>query len=327
MAIVNGKGTTLQIGQEATWGVKASPSVALNYLSESFAFNPERKEEESLLGGKTSRAQDIMKLSVDSSSFDLIAKPENIGLVVGLALGNESAVETVDTGVYKHTFTPIAAGKNSSLPSFTAIIDRVIAAKAYTGLKVESISFKCDAGDYMRITVTCSGRNEEEGTISEVLEVPSLKAFRFAGGTCSFDGSDFGEITSVTVDYNNNLDDGAQTLGSGYFGTEKQPQQRDITVTLESFYNEETETIREEKYKKESTIAVVLNFESPSEIVEGTNYGIKFDMPLVCINSCQPNVSGAGKINLSIGGKALESKTEEALTVELTDSKETKYLA
>ena len=328
MAIVIGKGTSLQIGQESTWGVKATPTMAANYLSESFSFNPERVEEDTLLGGKTSRAQDIMKMSVDSSSFDVIAKPGNIGLLIGLAMGQEADVETTEDGAYKHVFTPISAGNGYSLPSFTAIVDRIIAAKAYTGLKVESISFSCEAGDYMRITVTCSGKDEEEGTKVETLEVPTLKAFRFAGGSCSFDGVEFGDVKSVTVEYNNNLDDGEQTLGSGYYGTEKQPQTRDITVSLDSYYEATTETIREEKFKKEATASLSLKFISPETIGDTeVNYSMQFDLPLLCVNECSPNVSDAGKIPLTIGGKALESATQEALTVTLIDNTADKYLA
>lgn len=323
-----GKGTTLQIGQETTWGTAASPTTAVNYTSESLALDIERNEEDSLVGGKTSRSQDIMKYST-SGGFNLIAKPGNIGLLLGLTLGVEAdAAETSEgSGVYQHVFTPIASGQEDVLPFFTAIIDRVVACKAYTGQKISSISIKCEAGDYMRIEVTCAGRAEESGTVDSTLAVPTTKAFRFAGGSCTFDGTSFGSITSVTIDYNNNLDDGAQTLASGYYGTEQNHQSREIRVSFEAIYDSDSESLRENFYKTESTLAASLTFSSPDEIVDGTNYSVQFDMPLVSIDDCQPNVDSAEKLTVSVGGLCLESSTQEALTVTLTDAQPTNYLA
>lgn len=327
MAMIIGKGTVAQIGTESIWGLKAVPTVALNYTSESLKNNLDRKEEETLLGGKTSRYQDIMKYSVDGD-IALVAKPKNIGLILSHALGveEEPALKEGTSNVYIHKFTPLPVNRNSSLPSLTAIIDRVVACKAYTGLKVGQLSFSCEAGDYMKVTATLSGRAEEDGEVVKDLQVPELKAFRFAGGSCTFDGEEFGEVTSVSVEYNNNLDDGEQTLGSGYYGTEKEPQAREITLTLESFYNAKTETVREKKYLTESTVAIKLNFISPNEIEDGQNYKIEFDMPLVCINDCSPNVGDSGKLKLSIGGKALESASQEAITITLEDDNSEKYI-
>lgn len=327
MGMITGKGTSLLIGKETAWGTAATPTVKLNYVSESLQNVIDRTEEETLLGGKTSRNQDIMKKSV-SGGFELIAKPKNVGLVIGATLGAEAEVTTVKEGVYKHKFTPIASSVNNDLVSLTAIVDRVVAKKAYAGLKVASVSFSCSAGDYMKMSVTVEGKSESDGSTlyTEDLDVPELKAFRFAGGSCTFDGSDFGDVTAVTVEYNNNLDDGEQTLGSGYYGTEKNPQSRDITISVDSFYNSATETVRNQKYLTENKCAIKLNFISPDEIVSGTNYSIGFDLPLVSINECSPNVSDSGKLKLSIGGKALEDASHEAITIELIDDEEDKYI-
>lgn len=327
MGMITGKGTSFLIGKESAWGVPVAPTVKLNYVSESLQYNIDRTEEETLLGGKTSRALDIMKKSV-SGAFDLIAKPKNVGLVIGATLGEEIAVETVSTGVYKHVFKPVEASANNDLVSLTAIVNRIVAKKAYSGLKVASISFNCAAGDYMKLTVNVEGKNETNGATlyTEELEVPELKAFRFAGGSCSFDNVEFGDVTSVSIEYNNNLDDGEQTLGSGYFGTEKNPQSRDITISIETFYNAASETVRSNKYLTENKCAVKLNFISPDEVTTGVNYSMGFNLPLVAINECNPNVIDSGKLKLTIGGKALEDADNEAIEIELIDDESEKYI-
>lgn len=325
MAIVTGQGATLQIGQESTWGTAAEPDTLVNFLNESLNLNIERTEEDTLVGGVTSKNMDIMRKSV-SGDFALIAKPGNVGKIIGLSLGVEAEPETAG-GVTTHTFTPIHAGLNNSLPSFTTVINRHVATKAYTGCKVNSLAIAVSAGDYMRLTVSTVGKNEETGTSAEGLTIPELKAFRFAGGTCTFDGVEFGEVTGVTVNYGNNLDEGVQTLGSGYFNTEAEPQSRDITVSIESFYNANTETVREQKYKTENNCAVVLRFESPDVIEGDTHYSVEITLPKVVINECNPNIAGKERINLTIGGKALQPESGEAITIKLVDATATKYIA
>lgn len=327
MPMVTGQGAALQVGQETTWGTPVSPSVAINFTSENFALNVERAEEDTLVGGATSREMDIMKKSV-SFDFSQLAKPENVGFIIGNALGVEAAVSG-DSTVKTHTFTMLKPSVNASLPSFTAIVNRHIAKKAYSGCKIGSLEFSCQAGDYMRLNVSGIGKDESNGAslFDDELEIPALKAFRFAGGYCSFDGVEFGDVRSVSVSINNNLDDGEQTLSSGYFGTESEPQKREVTVSIDSFYNNATETVRQEKYKTEEKVAVVLKFESPSEISSGNKYELEIQMPLVVINDCSPSIGGTEKIALTIGGVATESEDDEAITVILKDSKATKYIA
>lgn len=325
--MITGQGSALQLGQESTWGTAVSPTVAINHTSESFKLAVDRSEEDSLVGGATTRDMDIMKKSVNFD-FDLLAKPENIGFILGCALGVESTPVEEGSG-FKHSFTMLKPGVSASLPKFTAIVDRHVACKAYTGCKIGNININAQAGDYMRMTVSGIGKDEIIGTSykSDDLDIPALKAFRFAGGTCTFDGVTYGDITNVQFALNNNLDDGAQTLGSGYYGTEAEPQARDVTISLDCLYNATSETIREQKYKTENKVAVVLNFESPSEIASGEHYTLAIKMPLVVINEADPVISGKEKITLTLGGKATESKATEAVTIELVDSIEDKYTA
>ncbi len=335
MSIITGQGTTLQIGKESSWGNTAVPTVTANYLSESLKLNVERKEEDTLVGGKTSRDMDIMKFSVDGD-FSVLAKPHNIGLLIALSLGSEATpIQLTDDGtesgtpidVWKHIFTMIETGISSTLPSFTAIINRHVATKAFTGLKIDTLKIEAKAGDYIRLTVTVKGKDEASGKIIQDLAIPDIKAFRFAGGTCTFDGVEFGDATGFTIEIKNTLDDGEQTLGSGYYGTENEPQGREVSVSVETSYNAVTETVRENKYKKESYVDVRLKFISPSEIISGYKYELAIDMPKVAITECSPNVGGKDKLTLTINGKALESKNTEAVTVSLIDGLSTKYLA
>lgn len=323
--IISGQGTALQIGKETAWGTAVPATEALNFLNESLKLTVERKEEDTLVGGKTSSSMDIMKRTV-SGDFGIIMKPKNVGLLIGLALGEEDAVTEDPVGVQKHVFRPIAAGVYSTLPSFTATVDRHVAAKKYTGLKIDSFKLEAKAGDYLRATFSVKGKDEESGTKDGLLSVPAMKAFRFAGGSCTFDSSAVGGVKSISIDYQNTLDEGEQTLSSGLNGTENQPQERKITVTIEADYDAGTEAIRENDYKKDATVNVQLRFESPETIITGTKHALEISMPKVAITECSPNVGGKEKLNLSITGTALESALIDAIEIALFDDVATAYV-
>jgi hypothetical protein len=187
----------------------------------------------------------------------------------------------------------------------------------------------------MKIDFTGRGKDEGTGTLAS-LSIPALKAFRFAGGSVTFDGTEFGDVTGVQFNYGNALDEGEQTTGSGYYGTENEPQKREITMSIDTFYNNASETVRESKYKTEATAAVVLKFNSPSLAYDADSddeedegdvpYSIEISMPLVVVTACDPTVSGPEKLKLTISGTATESASTSAVTITLVDKKSTKYI-
>ncbi|TAH55202.1 MAG: hypothetical protein EWM51_03720 [Treponema sp.] len=327
MGILTGQGTAFQIGKETTWGAAVAPTQAINFLNESLKLAVERKEEDTLVGSKTSRAMDIMKRSV-AGDFGLIMKPGNVGLLFALSLGEEAdPVEDPEkTGVFEHRFSPVSSGLLYSLPSFTAVIDRHTAVKKYTGLKVESLKIEAKAGDYLRASLSVKGKDEESGTKNSALSVPDTKAYRFAGGVCEFNSAAIGSVKSVSLDYVNTLDEGEQTISSGLNGTEPEPQDRKITVTVETDYDATAEGIRESDYKTDTTVDIRLRFESPTEIVTGTKHAFEILLPHVAITDCSPNVSGKEKLKLTITGTALETTSDEAVEIVLFDGQGTAYL-
>lgn len=328
MAIITGQGTALQIGKETTWGTGVTPTQAVNFTSEGFKANIEYKEEDTLVGGTTSRNMDIMKKGV-SWDMSVLAKPGNIGLLLGLAFGAEAEPVAESSG-YKHSFTMLPPALANSLPSFSAVVDRHVACKKYTGCKVDSFSFTASAGDYIRLSFSGIGKEETSATKTAGLEIEQLKAFRFAGGTCTIDGTSFGSVTNVSFNLANALDGGEQTLGSGYFNTEPEPQKRGVTVSLDASYDSATEGIHANKFLTGTKASVVLKFVSPEEIATGENYSITITMPNVIVTECSPNVGGTDKIKLTISCTACEDVDDgdvvEAVTVDLVDDLNDTYL-
>jgi hypothetical protein len=318
-AYARGAGSQLQIGKESTYGTKATPNRLVNFLSESLRQNVEKIVEDSLMASKTVRSKDIVGKSVDGD-FNVILKPENMKELFYLALGVESApsLKAATSGVYEHEFTP--AAHDGSLPSFTAVVDRKAATPAYTGLKIASLSMEANPKDFLRATISVKGKAEESGSLQTGLDMPVLKSFRFVNGTMTIDGSAFDEVTSVNLSIDNALDDGEFTLGSGFYPSEMEHNDRAISIDWECFYNSDVEALRQAKLLTDgATASIVLTFETPEEIESGEKYTIKVELPSVSVDEAAPAVGGKDRIKVSVKGQALEAGGSEAITVTVYD--------
>ena len=319
-----GSGSSFQIGLETEYGVKVEPTEQINFLNESITLDVIRESEESLLMAKTIRSKDVMGYS-SGGDFSVILKPENIKPLLYLSLGKEEYPELKSgtTGVYKHSFT--LTEPDETLPSFTAVIDRKFAVPAYTGLKVSSFSLEAQSADYIRSSLSLQGSGKEEEGEVVTLPIPTLKAFRFVNGSLTLDGVEFGEVSSVKLDINNQLDEGDFTLGSGYYRSEGQHNEREVSISIDCFYNAKSNTIRENKYKTDGATAnIILTFESPEEIETGEKIRFEVILPNVVITEANPNVSGKEKIELTLEGMALEGIETEPITINVFDGDEEK---
>lgn len=321
MAYARGAGSQLQIGLEQTWGTAATPNRLLNFLSENIKFNIERIQEESILAQKTARQQDVMGYST-SGPVETILKPENAKEIFYLALGVEASpsLKMGTSGVYRHAYT--LADHDASLPSFTAIVDRKAAVPKFTGNKISTLKLAAKAKDYLRASLELKGRTEEAGTLVSGLEFPTKRSFRFVNGKLTLDGSDFVNVTSVEVTLDNSLDDGEHTLGSGYFPTEMEHNERKVMVNAECFFDSDSNAVRESKYKVDgATAAFVLEFITPDDIEPGEPFLIRVTLPLVTITTADVNVAGKDKMRMALEGVALEGDAE-AITIEVFDDED-----
>jgi len=327
MAIIAGRDSALQIGLESTWGTAVTPTAQVPFTSESLSYVPNYIEEDALVGAKTSGRMDVSGVKVEGDVSFIVKPGDYLGLLLGAALGEEATASQVDSSTaYEHVFTPVASGTSESLPHITITIDRKVAVKDMVSCKIGSLSLEASVNDYLRGTVTVMGYDEESGSL-ESLTSPATKAFQFKDGAITVDGSNYADVTSVSLEYNNNLEDELYTLGSGDNMVEIEPQAREITATLETLYTSDTESTRENKFKTGTTAAIVLTFTSSEDIESGYPYELKINMPLAYITEADPQVGGPDRITQSLSVKATEDSSNEAITVTLTDDKDDEYLS
>jgi len=327
MAIIAGRDAKLQIGVESVWGTAVAPTAEVAFNSESLKSELTYLSEDTLVGSKTKGQMDIGAVKV-SGGFEFIAKPDDyFGILLSAALGTEAAPAQVGTTTaYDHEFTPLAGGTSSSLPHLTIAVDRKTDVFGFTSCKVNSLDLKASKGDYLRGSVSVIGYKEEDDEVA-ALTSPATAAFKFSHGSITIDSTPYDEIEGISFSYSNNLESDLQTLGTGAYQAEIEPQAREITMSLDVLDSTDLDTLRASKFLSGSTADVVLTFTSDATIEAGYYYTLTIDMPLCYVTDDSPTVSGPDRLRHSLSLTATEDDSNEAVTITLRDDNSSAYIS
>ncbi len=324
--MANGNNVIAQLAIESIYGVAPTMVKQVRIASEGFKWTPEKKDEGLLTGGKSTGR--VYTMSVKSEgSLSTNVRPDEAGYWIGTALGIEALPTLVvgSTGAYKHSFT--AAGASEPTPSLSVVIDRIVAAYAYIGLKVNTLAFSAQPGDYLKLDLNLIGKDETTGTVQTGLTVSPLKPFRFSNASVKIGGVTVADVTSIKFDYNNNLDSSLQTTSTGLYFKEPQVGARDIKVDLEVVYSSASDAIRSSYFKTDDDVAVEINFVSDEEIEAGYPYSMKISIPHSQITDAAPaNAGGADTLKQSISLKAIEEGIDQLITIDLINGLQTQYV-
>lgn len=326
--MITGNNAKLQIGVESTYGTAVTTTQEIQFISESLRRNLNKKDEGVLTGGRaTSKVATLSKST--GGNISILARPDDIGYLLGCLLGVEGTPAQISpsTTAYKHTFTALDVADDSRLPSLTAKIDRINDIFVYNGVKIDSISFSAQPEDFLKLDVSLFGQAEAGSGSLATLSPSTLKAFRFAWGSLSYNSGTIADITSIKLNYNNNLVKNVQTTGSGYYFYEPDPAARDIQVELEALYNTDVADF-ETAYGDDSLAELVLTFTSEEEADDANNipYKLTITLPNVQITDCVANISSPDAVKAQIKAKAVEDGTDELITVELQNLRSTAYI-
>lgn len=314
--MINGNSAILEFAQEETWGKKENPTQRVEFTSEGFNWVPNKTEEGLLTGGMTSGALETMSVSAEGS-LSTIAKPETVGFFLKGALGVEEVEEAGEK--YQHTFKAIGNTEADKLPSYTFTVDRIAGCWAYTGMKINSLSFSAAAEDRLKLDISMNGRTKEAGTINKALTAEKSKAFKFNQGSVIADGQKVGKITSVSLAYNNNLDTSTQTMDTGIYYEEPAHGMREITADIEVIYSSQIENFAERYWMNDTTLSLNISFaaEDGSEL--------SFSLPACQITAfADPNASGAETLKQSFSVKAIDNQ-DDLIVVQLVNTRNQSY--
>ena len=327
MANFSGNDARLQIGKEATYGTAATPAVQLEFLNTSLNQTNTPVESEALVGAVTTPYYSIVGSKVEGD-VAIEVHPDNIGLIIGSALGSEKAV--VGTTSYTHEFTPVKGG--GSLPSVTVVVDKKADVFTYSGLKVDTFTLETDPSSLLTSTISFIGQKEQlTGTIQE-LSASELDPYNFNHMKICF-GTAGAEATTVidqavnfSFTYANNLENDLFVADGTQYMAEIDYQKRDITFDIETLYDSDTNTYRENNYKTGAKMSVKVEFTHNSEVVSGTKYKLVLDMPNCVITEAPNDVSGPERLRIPLSFRALEVGSAPAITIKTIDAEADKYI-
>lgn len=324
MAIIQGQGSKLQIGLETAWGTKVAPTVNIGYVSESMKWIPNYKEEDTLVGGITTGRMDKFGSKVEGD-VNFIVHPENVGWLLWAHFGAEGTA-TASGSAYTHAFTHVTAGTSNSLPKFTMVIDRIIAAHAFTSCKSDTLKLSAKVNDYLRATFSLRGYSETTSSIV-ALSDSVTRGLKFHHGAVSIAGSATVDITSFDLTDSNGLDNDHYVMNGSAYMAEIEPNNRSITATAEVLYDTAQNAFRSSYFVAGTPCSVIVTFTS-DEMAAGTDpYKLTITLPNCYITDASPTVSGPDRLRYTMALTATHQSSTTPITVTVQDGRATKYSA
>jgi len=322
----SGEDTKLQIGVETTWGTGVAPTVELDMINEEFGETMIMATEPTLVGKATEGRNDIMGKKVPGG-FQIVVKPDNIGLLLAMALGAESAAAAANAGstVYDHDFSLIT-GSASTLPHFTAVVNKKAATFGYVSNKISQMGFECGNNDYLKCKCTTIGRAEQADAL-ESLTPSVLRAFNFNDLSIEVDDTVINEVLSVTITLNNNLEDDLFVADGSEYMVEIDRQRREVTVSMEVLWNTDINTLRTNHYKAGDPVKLELIF-TGDEAVTGYYYTLSFTLNnAYFMDDPMAKIGGPERLKGTLSFKAAALSTTEPFVVSLRAKQGTKYIS
>ena len=330
MSNYSGNDAKLQLGLEATYGTAVTPTVQLEFLSESLHQTNTNVESEALVGAVTTPYFNIIGTKVEGD-ISIEAHPDKLGELLYAALGVEGTATEVETDVYSHAFTAVSGG--TSLPSISVVVDKKADEFTYAGLKVDTLTFETDPGSLLTSSISFVGQQELLTGSTESLAVSTLNPFDFNdmkiyfGTAGSVADTNIDEATSMSFNYSNNLENDLYTADGNDYISEIDYQKRDITFDIEALYNDATNAYRENNYKTGDKMSVRIEFTHPVLAGATEYYKLTIDMLNVVVIEAPNDIGGPDRLRIPLSFRALEVGTDEAITITLQDKKSSAYSA
>lgn len=324
MSLISGRGSRAQVGIETTWGSPVNTTAQVGFVSESLKRVLNYKQEDILLGRKTTGPMDVLGDKIEGDLV-IIPHPDTCGELLAAHFGAEATV-TGSGSAYVHSLTHVAAGAGASLPKMTIMVDRIVRVFRFTSCKSDSLKLSASVGDYLRATFTIRGRGEGSSALLSLSD-SALKGFKFHQGTISIGGSAFATVTDFNLTDANQLDNDLYAMDGSTQMIEIEPNDRQTTGDMEILYDSATEALRAATFIAGTPQSVVLTFTSDEEVGGTDPYKLIITMNNVYFTDIPPMVEGATRMKVRMNFQASEQSGTEAITLALHNARSTKYLA
>jgi hypothetical protein len=298
--MISGNQAVLQVAKDSYSGDAPTAATTgyrqIRFSSLSMDYAPVKKQEEVLTGNIGKGRHDTLGIKA-TGSISTLARPDDLGFFLYMLLGNQALTST---DVFN--FTP----NKTTLPSFTAKVDKGAGVYTYPGCMLNSLSFSAQPEDYLQIDLDIAGYDETFAAGALTAITPSAqRAFKFHQGKVYQGSTEIADITSIKISYNNNLESSIQTTSTGLHYKKPQPMTRELSVDLDCLYSSASETFRQSYFKGDAIFALKLVFQT-DEGAEKDLHVLTVEIPNVQITSCSVPVSDDKAIKQSLTAMAID---------------------
>lgn len=315
----------LAIGKETTWGTAVTPTLFIEFLEESIKNEVEHIEAGFIMGSRNNYkyykgVEDV------KGSFSMVVNPDNIGLLLYMALGVEADPSQVGaTTAYDHDFTP--ADPDTDLGSFTLEIDRNITCCTYAGATVDNFGLTAAKGSLVTATFDIIAKSEvDDQTATTGLTPSSLVPYMFHHGTLTIDGGSAAYVNGFNFTYSNGLDaDGGFILNGSRNRAHAYKQGGTLTGSMEIEWTSTSDTLRD-AYLDNTQKQLTLTLVSTDAIESGYYYTLTVDIPKVHIMGDMPVISSRDRIPFTVNFEAVYDSTN-FVKITHRDARTTKWSA
>ena len=309
--------------QYGAWGTAVAPTTFLEFVDESIVKVINPIEPGALVGTRFKNGK-YMIGSIDiNGNFSIEANPDNIGLLLGAALGSETTTQVGTTTAYDHVMTPA-----DSLPSISIEVNRDVASASgkafrYSGCNINTLALSCDINAVLKAEFGILGKDEAEATAATA-SYSTLLPYVYTMGTVSIDGSAVAYVKGFSFNLNNNLYADRYVLNAGQNRTGTQPQGSELTGSLDMEWTT-TAYAERTKYLAGTDAALELIFTSTETIEAGYYYTLTISIPHMKYTKADANVSGKDVIPFAADWEAWKSGSTAIVTVTHRDARTTNW--
>lgn len=345
MATGTGLDAQLAFGPESSWGTAVTPAHAVEFDSESVAFDPTFLEPTGLRAGKKFKRVGRVLVSRRSVSGDITMEhaTKGMGLLWKHALGSALTAPVAvpsKTGAFSQIHTPgglFGLGMTFQVgrpqPS-----DGVVKPFTYAGCKVTGWEFDVKDNATPTLKLTLDGKAESTVTAlvtpsylsgASVFAFSQVSAFTLGGTPSTTSGVttiSTGVPVSTTVTeftLTGSTPVSTDRYGLGNAGLKSQQLENDTPTLTGKLTAEFNKAELYDLLTNNTTTALQLTFTGGPIASSGANYALDFTLPAIKLKTAPPNVSGPDIVSMSTTFEVYDNEADPVVQVTITSDEST----
>ncbi|MFJ2718995.1 phage tail tube protein [Streptomyces sp. NPDC087437] len=316
MAIGSGLGAQLGIAAETTYGTYKAPTQFIEFTKESLALKKTTAQSAGIAAGRllALSSRRVVTRREAQGTVDIEVTNLGMGLLIQALMGTTvTPVKQATSTAYLQTHTLAdTRGKSLTIQKGVPLTNGTVTPKSFTGCKVTSGEFECEAGGMLTGSFEFDGKDCDEAQILAAASYSNMRPFHF--GQMALKSGAFGSETALDgirkVSCKIERPQDVERFYANQSALKKEPVANDqvkITGSLESDY---VATTLDDLHTSDGATSLVWEF--TGALIESTyNDTFRITLPAVKLDEGPPVVDGFGVVKPTFNYSALYDGTNQ----------------